>query len=140
MMRALRVGRSVNGWKRSFSTSEASSEPAQANAAAKMAFYGLGAGAGVVVAVKGTKAIGLHEVGLGPLEAALPLWLGGVGYYTLSNPEGALAMLPGPAQSAVLALEHARVHRPGSLIAGFGMAAISGVWLAITAKGYAVSF
>jgi isopentenyl diphosphate isomerase/L-lactate dehydrogenase-like FMN-dependent dehydrogenase/predicted heme/steroid binding protein len=112
----------------------------QAGGAAKLAFYGLGAGAAVALMVKGTKSIGLHDQSLGPLDAVLPLWLGGVGYYTLSNPAAALAMLPGPAQQAVLAVEHARVHRPGSLMAGFAMAAISGLWLGVTAKGYVISF
>ena len=137
VMRALQTARRANGSAfRGFATAEGQ----QSGGVAKLAFYGMGAGAGVALAVRATKALGLHDVSLGPFDAVLPLWLGGVGYYTLSNPEGALSMLPGPARQAVLAVEHTRVHRPGSLIAGFSMAAISGVWLAVTAKGYAVSF
>ena len=120
--------------------SGAAAEADGGSAAAKAAFYGLGAASLVCVSMKGTKAIGVHDISLGPLDAVVPLWLGGIGYYTLSNPAGALAMLPGGAQQAVLAIESARVHRPGSLLAGFGMAAISGLWLGATAKGYVVSF
>ena len=128
------------GTRRAFSTGESGPGGGGAGVHLKAAYWGAGL---VVVGGLGFKAAGmagLHSetlqsvTGSGAADYILPVTVGAIGFHILCNPAGALAATPGPLRGF---LTHAD---PGSLLAGFGLAAVSAAWLGSTATGYVEAF